>query len=98
MRRSRGQDPMSETEFHRARDYVLGRTMAMQPGGGMMKVVDVLRAIVDCSSAEDKRIDYGRENKIIDQDVNDEKQMGTSLVMHSSEGNHVLGVKQVKLI
>jgi len=92
MRRSRGQDPMSDTEFHRARDYVLGRTMGMQPGGGMMKVVDVLRAIVDCSSGEDERIDDGNNYKVIDQNIDGEK-MGTS-----SKGKHVLGIERVKLI
>jgi hypothetical protein len=97
MRRSRGQDPMSESDFHRAHDYVLGRTMTMQPGGELMQVVEVLRAIVDCSSAEDERMDYGKDYKVIDQDIDDEK-MGTSLIMNRFEGQHILGIKRVKLI
>jgi hypothetical protein len=81
---------MSESDFHRARDHVLWRIMALQSGGGWMEVIDVLRPIVNCSSAEDERMDDRRNFKVIDQDTNDEMQMGTSLIMSRSEGQHVL--------
>jgi hypothetical protein len=64
--------------------------MAMQPGGRLMKVVDVLRAIVDCSSVEDGGMDHDKDYRMIDQDTNDEKQTKTSTVMKSSEGKYVL--------